>query len=102
MLHALVVAGLLVGAPLYVEVLIPGRLRSTGQGLLTMLGASIGGILSANAAGGLLERFGPSAPYLVGGLGAFTVGCTAALLLPRAAAQEPGNGKVSGKVSGKV
>jgi PPP family 3-phenylpropionic acid transporter len=89
-LHALVVTGLLVGAPLYVETLIPQRLRSTGQGLLMTLGASIGGILSASFAGLLLERVGPDAPYLVGGLGAVSVACLAPLLLPRVTRDDPG------------
>jgi MFS family permease len=82
LLHAVVVVGLLVGAPLYVEVLIPERLRSTGQGLLTTLGGSIGGIISVTVSGTLMDRFGADFPYLLGGLGAIAVGCAAPLVLP--------------------
>jgi PPP family 3-phenylpropionic acid transporter len=86
-LHAFVVVGLLVGAPLYVEVLIPERLRSTGQGLLMTLGISIGGIASVTASGALMDRFSADFPYLLGGLGAIAVGCAAPLLLPRVPAE---------------
>ena len=82
LLHALVVAGLLVCAPLYVEVLIPERLRSTGQGLLMTFGMNISGIISVTATGALMDRYGADFPMLVGGLGAVAVGCAAPLLLP--------------------
>jgi PPP family 3-phenylpropionic acid transporter len=90
LLHAVVVAGLLIGAPLYVEVLIPSRLRSTGQGLLMTLGMSIGGILSMTLCGALMDRFGADFPYLIGGLGAVAVGCAAPLILPPVPAENEG------------
>lgn len=82
LLHAVVVVGLLAGAPLYIEVLIPERLRSTGQGLLMTLGSSIGGIVSVTVSGTLVDRFGADVPFLLGGLGAIAVGCAAPLILP--------------------
>ncbi len=88
LLHALVVAGLLVCAPLYVEILIPERLRSTGQGLLMTLGMNIGGILSVTATGALMDRYGADFPLLLGGLGAVAVGCAAPLLLPPTVVRE--------------
>jgi PPP family 3-phenylpropionic acid transporter len=87
LLHAFVVAGLLVGAPVYVESLIPQRLRSTGQGLLMTLGASIGGILSATVSGWLIDRFDANAPYLVGGVGAILVGLVGSFFLPAVPAE---------------
>jgi len=36
-LHGITVAGLLLGAPLYVDAVVPERLRSTGQGMLAMI-----------------------------------------------------------------
>jgi PPP family 3-phenylpropionic acid transporter len=81
-LHGVVVAGLVLGGPLYVEAAVPERLRSTGQNLLAMVGVSIGGITSNVSAGYLLERFGPDAPYQVAGIGGMVVGALAWLLLP--------------------
>jgi PPP family 3-phenylpropionic acid transporter len=83
LLHGLVIAGLLVAAPLYVEGLVPARLRSTGQGLLTMVGPITAGILSTSLCGFLLDHFGPNAPYIFGGMGALLMCCIAPLLLPR-------------------
>jgi PPP family 3-phenylpropionic acid transporter len=84
LLHGVTVTGLVIGAPLYVEAAIPGRLRSTGQGILAMFGVSIGGISSNLSAGWLLEHLGPNAPYIAGGLGALTLGVLLPLILPPA------------------
>ena len=81
-LHAVTVAGFILGAPLYVEAVVPEHLRSTGQGLLTMIGASLGGVTSNLAAGWLFERVGVDAPYLAGGLGALALGLLVPLALP--------------------
>ena len=81
-LHGIAVAGFVLGAPLYVEAVVPERLRSTGQGLLTMFGASLGGITSTLASGWLLERVGPDAPYVAGGLGALLLAALVPLALP--------------------
>jgi PPP family 3-phenylpropionic acid transporter len=77
-LHGVTVTGLVIGGPLYVEAVVPERLRSTGQGILAMVGVSLGGISSNLSAGWLLEHVGPDAPYIAGGLGALAL----ALLLP--------------------
>lgn len=82
-LHGVVVAGLVIGLPLYVEQVVPESLRSTGQGVLAMLGNSLGGITSYLFAGWLLEHHGPDAPYLVGGVAALVLGLLLPLLLPR-------------------
>jgi PPP family 3-phenylpropionic acid transporter len=82
LLHGVVVAGLVIGGPLYVELVVPQRLRSTGQGLFVMLGFGIGGIASNLATGWLIERSGAGLPYAVGGIGALALGLLAAWILP--------------------
>jgi len=82
-LHAVVVAGLMLGAPLYLEAIVPERLRSTGQSLLSVMSIGIGGTLSTIGSGALLHAYGPDAPFLVGGIGAIVLGLAATILLPR-------------------
>ncbi len=67
-LHAVTVSALVLGLPLYVEGVVPAQLRSTGQALLGMLGAGLGGISSNLIAGAMLEAFGVTAVYWMGGL----------------------------------
>jgi len=81
-LHGITVAGLILGAPLYVDAVVPARLRSTGQGMLAMVGFSLGGISSNLSAGWLFENLGPDAPYFAGGIGALILGCAIPLLIP--------------------
>ena len=82
LLHGVVVAGLLLGGPLYLELVVPESLRSTGQGLLAMVGVGVGGIISNTAAGWLLEHGGTNAPFLVGGIGALALGAAVGVILP--------------------
>jgi PPP family 3-phenylpropionic acid transporter len=84
LLHGVVVMGLVIGAPLYVDAAVPERLRSTGQGVLAMAGVSLGGISSNLATGWLLEHFGADAPYIAGGVGALALGILVPLWLPPA------------------
>jgi PPP family 3-phenylpropionic acid transporter len=81
-LHGVVVAGLVIGGPLYVDQAVPASLSSTGQALYATLGVSLGGITSNLGAGWLLERVSPAAPYLAGGCGALVLGVLLPLLLP--------------------
>jgi len=81
-LHGVVVAGLVIGGPLYVEAVVPEELRSTGQNVLAMVGMSFGGLLSNLGAGGLLDAYGPDAPYQVGGLGALLLTAALPFVLP--------------------
>jgi PPP family 3-phenylpropionic acid transporter len=81
LLHGVVVAGLVIGGPLYVDSVVPERLRSTGQGLLAMVGVSLGGISSQLSSGWLLEHMGSDAPYLAGGIGALILGLSVPLVL---------------------
>lgn len=73
-LHGVVVAGLVIGGPLYVDATVPKRLRSTGQAGLSMFGQGAGAVVSVIVSGVLLDVFGPSAPYRIGGLGALVLG----------------------------
>jgi PPP family 3-phenylpropionic acid transporter len=70
MLHAVVVLGLNLGAPLYVDAVVPPQLRSTAQSMLGTVAVGIGGMASSLLAGWLLEHGGTAAPYLAGGTGA--------------------------------
>ncbi len=83
LLHGVVVAGLIIGIQLYVEQVVPPQLRSTGQGLMAMVGISAAGALSSLNGGWLLERFGDTAPFLVGGVGALLLGASIPAWLPR-------------------
>jgi PPP family 3-phenylpropionic acid transporter len=89
LLHGVTVTGLVVGAPLYVEAVVPERLRSTGQGVLAMVGLSVGGISSNLGTGWLIEHVGPDSPYIVGGLGALALGALLPLILPPPHELEP-------------
>ena len=84
-LHAVVVTGLMVGTALYVEQIVPARLRATAQGTVVMLGSSVGGVLSSALGGLVLERFGVDWLYLTFGLGAVGWALTGrSLLVPDA------------------
>jgi hypothetical protein len=69
---------------------VPERLRSTGQGILAMVGLSIGGISSNLGTGWLIEHVSADAPYIVGGLGALALGILLPLILPPPHQLEPG------------
>jgi PPP family 3-phenylpropionic acid transporter len=82
LLHGIVVAGLMLGGPLYLDAIVPERLRSTGQTFLTMIGVGVGGIASTTGAGWLIDHFGNSAPYLLFGAGGIILGVLAWWILP--------------------
>jgi PPP family 3-phenylpropionic acid transporter len=81
-LHGVVVMGLVVGGPLYVDQAVPLRLRSTGQGLLAMLGMSLGGIGSNLVTGWLRDRTDMATPYVLSGAFALALGLLVPVLLP--------------------
>ncbi|MEN8161164.1 MAG: MFS transporter [Myxococcota bacterium] len=82
LLHGVVVVGMIVGLQLYVESVVPERLRSTAQGVLAMVGPSVAGMLSNVSAGALLEHVGVAAPYAVGGACALLLGTLTWWVLP--------------------
>ncbi len=88
-LHGVMVAGLVMGGPMYVERVVPERLRNTAQGVFAMIGFSLGGILSNLCAGWLLEHYGAEMPYRVGGIGALVLCSLVLVILPRAIRREP-------------
>jgi len=92
-LHGVVVAGLVIGGPLYVEAIVPERLRSTGQGVLAMVGVSLGAVASHLGSGWLLEHAGPRAPYLIGGIGSLALAALVPKLLPPPAHPAPEAGE---------
>jgi PPP family 3-phenylpropionic acid transporter len=74
-LHGVTVGCLIIGAPYYVDAIVPARLRSTAQGILSMAGVSLGGILSSLLTGAIIDQFGPRAPAILGGAGALLLTC---------------------------
>jgi len=82
LLHGVVVAGLMIGGPLYLEAVVPERLRSTGQTLLSTAGICFAGILSTILAGWLVEHVRVTAPYLLGGTGAVALSLAVPWVLP--------------------
>ncbi len=81
-LHGVTVWGVILGVPLYVDAIVPQRLRSTGQGLLAMIGVSLGSIISNVGAGWLTEVVGPKAPARVAGVAAGLLALALPLMLP--------------------
>ena len=67
--HGVGVAGLLVGASLYVEQAVPDRLRSTAQASYSTVAFGAAAIVSNAAFGWLFEGFGADVPYAAAGLG---------------------------------
>ena len=82
-LHGVAVAGILVGAALYVERSAPVELRSTGQALVSMAGAGGGAILSNAFAGWLMDNVSVEAPYWLSGAGALAMALTLKGLLAK-------------------
>ncbi|MCG8590239.1 MAG: MFS transporter [Proteobacteria bacterium] len=83
-LHGVTVWGLMLGAPIYIDAVVPERLRSTAQGLLAMVGISLGATLSNVTAGWIAEHHDPWTPALVGGIGALLLAAAIPWLVPAA------------------
>jgi MFS family permease len=66
-LHGVMVVGLNLGSPLYLDVVAPEKLRSTAQGILSMVGSGLAGILSNLTAGWLVDHSGVNLLYLLCG-----------------------------------
>lgn len=89
LLHGVVVTGVLLGGPLYLEGVVPERLRSTAQGVLSMVGVGVGAIISNTASGWLLEHGGIAVPFLIGGIGGLALGAAAVFILPMPRTTQP-------------
>ena len=81
LLHGIGVAGIMIGAPLYLEEAVHERSRASAQSLLaTMTG--LGTILSVALGGWIFERFGADVPYVLAGAGCLATAVAAVLILP--------------------
>jgi MFS family permease len=58
------------------------KLRSTAQGILSMVGSGLAGILSNLTAGWLVDRSGTDMLYLLCGIGSLTLGVFSYWILP--------------------
>ncbi|MBW2229998.1 MAG: MFS transporter [Deltaproteobacteria bacterium] len=81
--HGITVWGIILGIPLYVDRVVPERLRSTAQGVLAMIGISLGSLLSNISAGFLVEWVGPRAPAQVAGIASLVLALALPLLVAR-------------------
>lgn len=84
-LHGVTVVGLNLGSPLYLDAVAPEKLRSTAQGVFSMVSVGIAGIVSNIAAGWLVDRGGTDLLYLICGIGSLALGALAPWILPAAA-----------------
>jgi MFS transporter, PPP family, 3-phenylpropionic acid transporter len=82
LLHGVTVAGVGVGSALYLEASVPGRLRSTCQGLNATAGVGVGSSLSNVATGWLMDHASADAPFVIGGAGTLLVALLVPVLLP--------------------
>ncbi|HYD50834.1 MAG TPA: MFS transporter [Terriglobales bacterium] len=82
LLHGVVVAGLMLGPPLYLDAIVPAELRSSGQTIVSMISIGIGAMLSTVLSGWLMDHYGIHAPYLIGGTGAVLLALAARWLIP--------------------
>ncbi|MDH3445506.1 MAG: MFS transporter, partial [Deltaproteobacteria bacterium] len=83
-LHGVMVVGLNLGSPLYLDVVAPEKLRSTAQGILSMVATGIAGIASNTAAGWLVDQGGTDLLYLLCGIGSLALGLLTHWILPAA------------------
>jgi PPP family 3-phenylpropionic acid transporter len=82
LVHGLVVVGLAIGGPLYMEQAVPEQLRSTAQALYSIFSLGVGASTSAALFGEVLQRAGAGAAYAAGGAGALALGLLLPWLLP--------------------
>ena len=81
-LHGITVVGLNVGSPLYLDLVAPEKLRSTAQGVLSMVSAGIAAMASNTASGWLVDRGGTDLLYLICGAGCVILGILSPWILP--------------------
>ena len=81
-LHGVTVVGLLMGGPLYLDVIAPEKLRSTAQAALSMVGVGVAGIVSNLGSGWLLDHGGVDILYMVTGIGSAVLGFLVGWILP--------------------
>jgi PPP family 3-phenylpropionic acid transporter len=84
LMHGVTVFGVILGVPVFIDRIVPARLRATAQGGLAMIGISLGSILSNLTAGWLIEAVGPMAPARIAGIASVALLLALPLLLPPA------------------
>lgn len=89
-LHGLSAMGVLIGVPLYLELCVPARMRSTGQTLIAAVGLGLGSIASSALGGWLFDALGGFAPFLACGLVALTLAAALFVFLPPPTRPEEG------------
>ncbi len=82
-LHGVMVVGLNLGSPLYLDAVAPAKLRSTAQGIQSMVASGLAGILSNLTAGWLVDRSGTDMLFLLCGIGSLTLGVLSVWMLPK-------------------
>ena len=82
-LHGVTVWGIILALPFHVDRVVPPHLRATAQGLLAMVGVSLGSILSNLGAGWLTDRFGSSTPARIAGVACLMLAVTLPLFIAR-------------------
>jgi MFS transporter, PPP family, 3-phenylpropionic acid transporter len=92
-LHGVTVVGLNLGSPLYLDAVAPERLRSTAQGVLSMIGSGIAGMASNLSAGWFIDRSDIDMLYLICGAGLLVLGGIAWWILPAIDSRTEGLGK---------
>lgn len=80
--HGLSAMGVLIGVPLYLELCVPARLRSTGQTVIAAVGLGLGSVSSSLCGGWLFDHAGSFAPFLAGGLVALALAAGLFVFLP--------------------
>ncbi|MCH2186431.1 hypothetical protein MK280_11225, partial [Myxococcota bacterium] len=75
--------GIILALPFHVDRVVPPHLRATAQGLLAMVGVSLGSILSNLGAGWLTDRFGSSTPARIAGIASLVLAVTLPLFIAR-------------------
>lgn len=80
-LHGVTVWGIILALPFYVDRVVPPHLRATAQGLLAMVGVSLGSILSNLGAGWLTEHFGSNTPARIAGIASLLLALTLPLFI---------------------
>jgi MFS transporter, PPP family, 3-phenylpropionic acid transporter len=81
-LHGVTVVGLNLGSPLYLDTVTPEKLRSTAQGILSMVSIGIAGMASNTAAGWLVDQGGTDRLYLICGIGSLILAFLSGWILP--------------------
>jgi MFS family permease len=82
-LHGVMVVSLQVGAPLFIETLVPSRLRASGQAGFNLVGSGLGSVLSNILTGVVVDAYGVDRAMSIAGCAGIALGLAVPWLLPR-------------------